>query len=45
MPISDSPHLKTLAKLSGVFALGLGINALVNPAGALAMFVARVTQA
>ena len=38
MPISQSPYLLYIARASGLFAAGLGINALINPAGALAMW-------
>jgi hypothetical protein len=38
MPISRSPYLLYLANASGVFALSLGVNALFNPRGALAMW-------
>jgi predicted anti-sigma-YlaC factor YlaD len=38
MPVSGSPYLLYTASASGVFAAGLGINALLNPRGALAMW-------
>lgn len=38
MPISSSPYLTYTTTASGLFAAGLGINALVNPRGALAMW-------
>ncbi|EXJ60593.1 hypothetical protein A1O7_04746 [Cladophialophora yegresii CBS 114405] len=38
MPTSRSPYLYYIARASGLFAAGLGINALLNPRGALAMW-------
>jgi hypothetical protein len=38
MPPSRSVYLYYIARASGIFAAGLGINALLNPRGALAMW-------
>jgi len=38
MPISRSPYLLYASAASGIFAMGLGVNALLNPRGALAMW-------
>jgi len=38
MPISNSPYLRVTVGLFGLFAVGLGINALFNPPSALSLF-------
>ncbi|KIW79814.1 hypothetical protein Z517_06429 [Fonsecaea pedrosoi CBS 271.37] len=38
MPISQSPYLPRIIGGFGVMAVGLGINALFNPRGAIALF-------
>ena len=38
MPLSRSPYLLYIASASGIFAAGLGINALLKPRSALSMW-------